>query len=103
MSSKGVLSYNPKITCEFKLHDQIYSGTEYDFSANYTRKEKAQNKLDQVKCINKLKVFYKPTDPSINVIFPGIHLVHFVRLIIGLATIVISILSWVGVIEYGMG
>jgi hypothetical protein len=36
------------------------------------------------------------------VIYPGIHFVHFVRLIVGVPTIVISILSWFGIIDYGM-
>ncbi len=98
--SKGGRSYSPKITCTFIVDGQKYEGTEYDFSSSYTAKEKAEKKVTEVKAMEPLLVHYKPEDPSINVIKPGLHFVAFLRLLLGLAAVVISVMSWVGYISY---
>ena len=99
-SNKGSVSYAPRIQCLFKVHGKSYNGTEYDFSASFTRKEKAQAKVDEVKAMRPLVVHYKPADPTINVIRPGVHFVHYIRLILGFGTVLIAGLSWLGVITY---
>lgn len=99
-SSKGGRSYAPKINCSFMVDNQEYMGVEYDFSSSYGAKEKAQQKVDEIKDMRPLLVHYKPTDPSINVIHPGLHFVAYLRLLLGIAAIIISTLSWAGYIHY---
>jgi hypothetical protein len=99
--SKGGMSYSPKVNCSFLIDGEEITGTEYDFSASYTSKSKAKKKVDEVKAMNPLLVHYKPEDPSINVIHPGVHFVAFLRVLIGLAAVIISSLSWSGYIQYG--
>lgn len=98
--SKGGKSYAPKVNCSFIVNGQEYEGTEYDFSSNYTSKEKAQKKVAEIKTMQPLLVHYKPEDPSINVIHPGVHFVAYLRLLIGIAAVVISVMSWLGLIQY---
>jgi len=98
--SKGGMTYAPKIACSFMVNGQEYKGTEYNFSASYTSKEKAQKKVTEVKSMRPLLVHYKPTDPSINVIHPGVHFVAFIRLIVGAGGIAIPIMSLLGYIQY---
>lgn len=89
--NSGVKSYAPVIKCKFDLDGSTYTGTEYDFSASYTSKDKAQNKIDLVKKMTPLVVYYKPSDPKISVIHPGVHSTHYLRLIIGIAVITVAI------------
>lgn len=98
--SKGGMSYSPKFNCSFVIDGQEYEGTQYDFSASYTSKEKAQNKVIEVKNMLPLLVHYKPEDPSINVIHPGVHFVAYLRLLVGICGIVIPIMSLLGYIQY---
>ncbi len=100
-SSNGSIKYSPKINCTFKVKGKEYNGTEYDFSASYTSKEKAQEKNEKIKAMSPLLVHYKPEDPSISVIYPGTHFVHYLRVITGSATIIIAAMSWIGVIHWG--
>ncbi len=93
-------SYVPRITCEFTVDGIKYTGTEYDFSSSYTRKELVMKKIAEVKNANPLLVRYKPSDPSINVIHSGVHSVHFIRMIFGAALIVVPVLSLLEVITY---
>ena len=99
-TTEGQKRYAPKIHCKFHVGNCEYSGTEYDFSASYTNKLKAEEKLKLVKTMKPLWVFYKPEEPSVNVIQPGIHSVHFVRVIIGAAGMIVALLSWFGLISY---
>jgi hypothetical protein len=79
---------------------QEYEGTEYDFSSSYTSKEKAQKKVTEIKSMQTLLVHYKPEDPSINVIHPGVHFVAYMRLLVGVGGVAIPILSLLGYIQY---
>lgn len=99
-TSKNSRRYRPKVECTFEVAGQEFTGVEYDFSSNYTSKEKAQALLDEVKLIQPLTLHYKPTDPTVNVIYPGPHFVHYARVFIGVAMMVIGALSWMGVIRY---
>jgi len=98
--SKGGRSYSAKIGCTFIVDGQEYEGTEYDFSSSYTAKDKAEKKVAEVKAMQPLLVHYKPEDPGINVIHPGIHFVAYLRLLLGVAAVVISAMSWLGYITY---
>lgn len=99
-SSNGSIKYAPNIRVAFKVAANEYEGTQYDFSASYERKELAQKKLEEVKNMHPLWVRYKPDDPTTNVIHPGVHLVHIIRLILGLAAMVIPILVLLGFIQF---
>ena len=98
--SKGGMSYTPKINCILLVNGCEYKGTEYDFSASYTSKERAQKKVDEVKIMQPLSVYYKPEDPHINVIYPGVHFVAYMRLLVGACGITIPIMSLLGYIQY---
>jgi len=98
--SKGGLLYYPVVKVEFKVDGQSYSGTEYDFSASAEQKYKAEQKLQEIKQAHPLWIYYNPNDPAMNVIHPGVSLVHFLRLILGLGIMVIVPLSWLGIIQY---
>lgn len=98
--SKGGVSYSPKINCSFVINGHEYEGTEYDFSASYTSKEKAQKKVVKVKNMLPLLIHYKPENPNINVIHPGVHFVAYVRLLVGIGGISIPVMSLLGYIQY---
>lgn len=102
--SKGGVSYGPRISCSFNLAGKEYKGTEYDFSESYGSKTNAEEKVAQIKIqaerYGYLLLHYKPDDPNINVIHPGIHFVVYLRLLLGLAAMAISALSWLGYIHY---
>ncbi|MCE2573436.1 DUF3592 domain-containing protein [Motilimonas eburnea] len=93
-SNKGAKSYIPAIKCNFTVDGTEYSGTEYDFSASYTSKVKADAKLDSVKSRSSVLIYYKPSDPSINVINPGLNATPFIRIVLGVLMIIVPILIW---------
>ncbi|MFO6424712.1 DUF3592 domain-containing protein [Motilimonas sp. KMU-193] len=97
-SSSGGRSYAPEIKCKFRVDNTEYQGTEYDFSASYGAKHKAEAKVQQVKQMQPLLIHYKPSAPEINVIHPGLHSSHYIRIVIGLAAIIMPVLIWSGVI-----
>lgn len=98
MTNNGVKSYIPVIRCKFNVNGKEYQGTEYDFSASYTSKDNANEKLNSVKSMTPLLVYYKPSDPTINVINPGIHSTHYIRFILGALMVVMPILIWSGIV-----
>ena len=100
--SKGGRLYYPVVKVEFKVDGQSYSGTEYDFSASAEQKDKAEQKRQEIKQAHPLWVYYNPKNPAMNVIHPGVHFVHSLRLILGLGMMVIVSLSWLGYIDYGV-
>lgn len=99
-SSNGSLRYTPKIRIQFSVAGETFNGTQYDFSASYNSKEVAQRKLDEIKKMHPLWIRYHPNDPSENVIHPGVHLVHYVRLIMGILAMIVPILIMLGYIRF---
>lgn len=99
-TNRGTKSYAPKISCQFRVKGQEFTGTQFDFSASYTSKDKAQALLDSVSSQRTLVIHYKPSDPAINVIHPGVCFVHYVRIIVGVVAVVVAVLSWLGIIIY---
>ncbi|UPW19755.1 hypothetical protein M0C34_05590 [Agarivorans sp. TSD2052] len=99
-SNKSVRYYAPAIQCRFSVGGNVYTGTEYDFSADYTTRAKAQAKLDEISALKQLMIRYKPSDPFTNVYKPGMHAVHFIRQLIGFTAVLISSLSMLGIIRY---
>ena len=97
-TNNGVKRYIPVIRCKFIVGNKEYDGSEYDFSASYTNKDDANAKLDLVKSMMPLMVYYKPSDPAINVINPGVHSTHYLRFICGALMIIMPIFIWSGVI-----
>ena len=98
-SHNGRLRYMPTVKCEFTVRGKQYDGAQYDFSASYLAKEVAQRQIDEVKANFPLLVYYKPSDPSISVIHPGVSYSHYLRIFFGLAAIVMPILIWSGKIN----
>ena len=94
ITNNNVKSYIPVIKCKFNVGDKEYEGVEYDFSASYTSKAVANEKLDSVKSMAPFMVYYKPSDPAISVINPGVYSVHYFRYIIGAMMVVMPILIW---------
>ena len=56
--------------------------------------------MTEIKGMQTLLVHYKPEDPSINVIHPGVHFVAYMRLLVGVGGVAIPILSLLGYIQY---
>ncbi|MCI2282465.1 DUF3592 domain-containing protein [Colwellia sp. MSW7] len=98
-SGSGGRSYTPDIKCKFIVGGSEFKGTEYDLSAGYGSKAKAEDKINLVKQMNPLFIHYKPSAPEINVINPGIHFTHYIRIIIGIVTVIFPLLIWSGIIE----
>ena len=96
--NNSVKSYIPVIKCKFNVDGKEYEGSNYDFGGSYTNKDAANDKLGSVKSMTPLIIFYKPSDPSINVINPGVHSTPYFRFIIGGLMIVMPILIWSGIV-----
>lgn len=93
--------YAPVIECTFEVDGKTYNGTLYDFSSSCSSKSSAEQKLEEIQEIaSTLMVYYKPSEPSINVIKPGVKLVHYLRLLIGPIMMIIAILSHLNIIIY---
>ena len=88
--------YSPSVECLFEVNGEIYSGTQYDFSDSYSSKASARMKIEKVKNRRYIEVYYNPLNPSMNVLNPGVRVVHFLRLIIGAAIPIICFLFWQG-------
>jgi len=97
-TNNGVKRYIPVIRCKFNVGNKEYNGAEFDFSASYTNKDIANAKLDLVKNMMPLMVYYKPSDPAINVINPGVHTTHYLRFICGALMIILPIFICSGII-----
>ncbi|WP_111979763.1 DUF3592 domain-containing protein [Algibacillus agarilyticus] len=90
--------YIPVIKCKFMVKGVEYTGAEYDFSARYTLKDEADEKINCVKAMEPLFVYYKPSDPTISVIKPGVHSIPYIRLIFGVLMVIMPILIGSGLI-----
>lgn len=86
--------YMPSVKCNYNVNGKKYAGTEYDFSSSYESKDASKKKVEELKQKGDLFVHYKPNEPNISVVYPGIHFVHFLRLILGVITIVFTTLIW---------
>lgn len=97
-------TYKPLVVYQFRVGDRHYFGSNYDFSdisgsqITATRKIESLNKL--VDSEGYINVYYKPSEPELNVIFPGIHSIHGIRLVLGLVMMVISFLTLSGIIQW---
>ena len=56
--------------------------------------------MTEIKGMQAMLVHYKPEDPSINVIHPGVHFVAYIRLLVGIVASAIPIMSLLGYIQY---
>ncbi|MGD1922209.1 MAG: DUF3592 domain-containing protein [Pleurocapsa sp.] len=90
-------TYELSIMYQFKIGDRNYRGTNYDFSDFAGSLASAERKIESLKQLvdeeGYINVFYKPSDPELNVICPGIHPIHGIRLVFGLALMVLSLLT----------
>tara|TARA_B110000116_G_scaffold177224_1_gene153411 strand:+ start:30 stop:605 length:576 start_codon:yes stop_codon:yes gene_type:complete len=101
-SNSGVSNrvYGPVIKCFIIVSGIKYDGTSYDFSDSYGARETAEDKINEIESIkDNLSIHYKPDDPSINVVYPGVKFVHYIRLLLGPAAMVFVIFRFTGVIH----
>ena len=84
------------------VNGKEYQGGDYDLSASYSNKTCAQAKVDSVKSMKPLWVYYKPSEPEINVVNPGIHNTHFIRIAVGILMLIFCELLRTGFIVMEM-
>tara|TARA_Y100001960_G_scaffold333722_1_gene440533 strand:+ start:6056 stop:6544 length:489 start_codon:yes stop_codon:yes gene_type:complete len=89
--SNNSTSYAPDIKVAFEVLGKEYTCITYDFSSSYTRKDIAQAKIDELKQQQNIIVYYNPEDPTVNVHKPGVHITHFILMVIGLGALVGSL------------
>ena len=71
--------YGPVIKCFIIVNGIKHDGTSYDFSDSYGARIVAEEKINEIESIkDNLSIHYKPDDPSINVIHPGVKFVHYI-------------------------
>jgi len=88
----GSESYYPTIQYSFVVNDKTYHGRNYILGDRTYSRLAVEKIIDNVN-LNKddFEVSYNPSDPSLNVIKPGVNEVHYVRGLVGLAVIVFCI------------
>lgn len=99
-SSGGGHVYAAKIQCRFEVEGVEYWGTEYDWSASAGSRASAERVKSEVEAMQPLVIRYKPQDPQINVINPGVRLVHFLRIVLGLAMMIVPMLIEMKIIRF---
>jgi len=104
ISDTGGSTYAPSVSYQFRVGDRQYIGSSYDFSdisgsrIGANRKiEFLKERLDREDCID---IYYGPDQPELNVIFPGVHPIHGVRLVFGLVLITLSLPTLLEVIQW---
>jgi len=97
-------TYAPAVVYQFKVGDRHFQGSSYDFSDFSGSLTTANEKIESLRqlvdadgCIN---IYYKPSEPELNVIYPGVHPIHCIRLIFGFILIGLSLLTLVGIIQW---
>lgn len=90
-------TYRPIVEYEFSYLGKQYKGNTIDYSGRSGSKSWAKKVITdlQQKGIA-LRVSVNPDDPQMNVLKPGIRLVHYLRYIIGPAMIVTGIMGVMG-------
>lgn len=97
-------TYKPSVAYRFVVGDRHYIGTNYDFSDFAGSLTSAERKIASLKQLvdaeGYLNVFYKPSDPKLSVICPGIHPIHGIRFAFGSILIVLSLLTLLEIIQW---
>ena len=92
--------YAPKVVYLYEVEGDVFRGETYDFSASTGGKVSAEKQLARATEQDPLQVHYDPIHPSESVLFPGPRLVHYLRLLLGPAMFVVSLLSQLEVIVW---
>ncbi len=97
----GSESYYPTVQYSFEIDGQNYSGNTYTLGER-TYSRPAVEKIIQTVQSHKdtLAISYNPTDPSINVVKPGINGVHYIRALVGISITGITILELCGWVNF---
>lgn len=97
-------SYAPGVVYQFRVGDRHYYGSSYDFSDFFSSRIAANQKIESLQeSVDQegyIDIYYKPDEPDLNVIYPGVHPIHGIRLIFGLALIGIPLLTLFGIIQW---
>ena len=87
-------TYSPVAEYEFSYMGKKYRGNTIDYSAASGSQAWAQKVIDQLQQRGiALVVSVNPENPEMNVLNPGVRLVHYMRYLIGPAMIVIGLLG----------
>ena len=90
-------TYEPTVIYQFRIGDRHYIGTKYDFSdvagSRITTERKIKSLKELVDSEGYIDIYYQTSEPELNVIYPGIHPIHGVRLIFGLVLMIVSSLT----------
>lgn len=104
ISSSDGSTYEPAVIYQFRIGDRHYMGTNYDFSDTSGSRIAATRKIESLKKLldseGYINVYYKPSEPELNVINPGIHVIHGIRLVFGLVLVGISLSTLSGIIQW---
>lgn len=94
----SALIYSPMVEYEYEVAGKNYAGDCIDFSSQSGSQRWAQKVLDEIGASRDyIQVHYSPNDHAISVICPGLRFVHFLRLLIGIAMILVGIVAAIGV------
>ena len=93
-------TYSPIVEYEFSFMGKKYKGNTIDYSAMSGSRAWAEKVIKQLQQRGiALLVSVNPQNPQMNVLNPGIRLVHYLRYLIGPAMIVIGILGVMEIIQ----
>ncbi len=85
-------SYSPSVQYSFEVDGQAYQGNSYNFAAtNYSRSTVEKMIGDLLSNRDSFMIRYDPTDPSKNVVIPGVKTVHYIRALVGIAIVGICV------------
>lgn len=97
-------TYAPSVIYQFRVGDRHYIGTNYDFSDISASRTAADRKIESLEKLldseGYINIYYKPNKPELNVICPGVHLIHGIRVVLGLVMVVVSLLTLLGIIRW---
>ena len=90
--------YSPMVEYEYEVAGQSFTGDCIDFSSYSGSQRQAQQILDDIG-VNReyMQVYYAPKNPAMSVILPGLRFVHFLRLFVGIAMILVGSVAVTGV------
>lgn len=99
--SRGGALYTPNIQCQFNVGNESFRGTRLDFGDRWSSEAWARQKVTELEqrkdC---LQLYYNPKDPNLNVIYPGVRFVHYLRIWLGMIVLVIASLGISGRLDF---
>ena len=93
----GSGSCYPTVQYSFEINGQAYHGNSYTLGDRTYSRSTVENIIAEI-LSNKdsFMVCYNPTDPSMNVVKPGVNSVHYVRALVGIGIVGMVVFELVG-------